>query len=178
MVSELDVERIALCLNAHKLGIDQEVVRPAGDDHLMGTPQFRGEIECFGFRLFRIGSARTLENSLLTSLPLLKGMRQLVGEQPPTAGSTWGIPSVPKHQVCADRVCPGLNSAGRLSGIRVSVHPHGSEIMAKVTFEEGARSGIERLPRRIQHIVDDLGSGVDSDRSAAAHAPMDERYDG
>ena len=68
-----------------------------------------------------------------------------MGQQPPAACSTWDEPSAPEHQVGADRVCPSLNNAGRLSGIPVSMHPHGPEIVAEARLEEGTRSGVEGL---------------------------------
>ena len=88
---------------------------------------------------------------------LLQGMGQLVGKQLTPARSLRRILPCAKHQVLPHRVGYSLDGPSRLRRPSIRVDSDPAKIMAEAGLEESARSRLQGLARRAQHIMNDRG---------------------
>src|SRR5436305_913883 len=96
-----------------------------------------------------------VENSACSSL--LKGMRQLMGQQPLSLLGVRSVLASRKYQVLTGCVGARIHRSGRSRCLKTGVHPHIAEVVAKARFHKCTRSRIERLARRAQYLMDDRG---------------------
>jgi hypothetical protein len=72
----------------------------------------------------------------------VSGLRTLRGQTP-----------CGENNVRAECVSIRIDCTGRLGSVSVGVHADSAEILSQPGFEIGARRGVERLPRRAQHLM-------------------------
>jgi len=80
---------------------------------------------------------------------LLDDMRQLVRQQLTALLASRRVFAGAEHHVFADRIGTGLNGTGGRRRAALGMDPHRAEIVPKARFEEGARTSVKRLPRRV-----------------------------
>src|SRR5260370_25434063 len=78
-------------------------------------------------------------------------------EQSPSFARFWCIAALSENDMLPRRVSYRIYLLGRCRRLRAGMHPRSAEIMPEPRLEVASRCGIERLPRRTEHLMYDAG---------------------